>query len=36
MIYLIVFAAMTALDFAYGEYTKSAADRRIWAASFWR
>lgn len=35
MIYAIVFAAMTALDFAYGEYTKAAADRRILSASVW-
>ena len=33
--HLLVFVAMTALDFAYGEYTKAAADRRLHPASIW-
>ncbi len=35
MSYVLVFLAMTGLDFAYGEYTKAAADRRIYPASTW-
>lgn len=35
MMFLLVFVAMTALDFVYAEYTKAAADRRIWSASIY-
>jgi hypothetical protein len=35
MMYVLVFVAMTALDFCYGEYTKAAADRRLYPAASW-
>jgi hypothetical protein len=32
---LLVFIAMVALDFCYGEYTKACAERRVVPASNW-
>lgn len=33
--FALVFLAMTGLDYAYAEYTKAAADRRLYPACIW-